>query len=55
MKDDNTIGDTPKTLKAPVGVEVLFETFKKCGYQTLFQEDLCWYDKGGIDLTDLKI
>ena len=53
--DDNTIGDTAKTVKAPLGVEVLFGTFKEWGYQTLYQEDLCWYDKWGIGLTDLEI
>ena len=53
--DDNTIGDTAKTVKAPLGVEVLFGTFKEWDYQTLYQEDLCWYDRWGIDLTDLEV
>ncbi len=53
--DDNTVGDTAKTVKAPLGVEVMFGTFKKWGYQTLYQEDLCWYDRWGIGLTDLEI
>lgn len=53
--DDNTIGDTAKTVKAPLGVEVLFGTFKEWGYQTLYQEDLCWYDRWGIGLTDLEM
>lgn len=53
--DDNTVGDTAKTVKAPLGVEVLFGTFKEWDYQTLYQEDLCWYDRWGIGLTDLEI
>ena len=53
--DDNTIGDTAKTLKAPLGVEVLFGNCKEWGYQTLYQEDLCWYDRWGIGLTDLEM
>lgn len=55
FSDDNTIGDTAKTVKAPLGVEVLFGTFKEWGYQTLYQEDLCWYDWWGIGLTDLEV
>lgn len=53
--DDNIIGDTAKTVKAPLGVEVLFGTFTEWGYQTLYQEDLCWYDRWGIGLTDLEM
>ncbi len=53
--DDNTVGDTAKTVKAPLGVEVMFGTFKKWGYQTLYQEDLCWFDRWGIGLTDLEM
>lgn len=55
FSDDNTIGDTAKTVKAPLGIEVLFATFKEWGYQSLYQEDLCWYDTWGIGLTDLEI
>lgn len=55
FSDDNTIGDTAKTVKAPLGIEVLFATFKEWGYQSLYQEDLCWYDMWGIGLTDLEI
>ena len=55
FSDDNAIGDTAKTLKAPLGVEVLFGTFKEWGYQTLYQEDACWFDMWGIGLTDLEI
>ena len=55
LADDNAISDTAKTAKAPLGVEVLFGTFKKWGYQTLFQEDLCWYDYWGVGLTDLEV
>ena len=55
FSDDDEISDTAKTAKAPLGVDVLFGTYKKWGYQTLFQEDLCWYDKWGIGLTDLHI
>ena len=55
LPDDDEISDKAKTAKEPLGVEVLFGTFKKWGYQTLFQEDLCWYDYWGIGLTDLQI
>lgn len=55
FSDDNTIGDTAKTVKAPLGIEVLFATFKEWGYQSLYQEDLCWYDTWGIGLTGLEI
>ena len=55
FSDDDEISDKPKTAKAPLGVEVLFGKFKEWGYQTLFQEDLCWYDYWGIGLTDLHI
>ena len=34
---------------------MLFGAFSKWGYQTLFQEDLCWYDYWGIGLTDLQV
>ena len=51
--DDNEIGASGKNTKAPLGVEVLYGTFQKWGYQTLFQEDLCWYDHWGSALTDI--
>lgn len=53
--DDNVVTNTAKTVKAPLGVEVLYRTFKRWGYQTLFQEDLCWFDRWGVVLTDLEI
>lgn len=31
---------------------VLYGAFQKAGYQTLFQEDLCWYDIWGSLLTN---
>ena len=43
-----------KNTKAPLGVEVLYGAFKKWGYQTFFQEDLCWYDIWGTALTDME-
>ena len=55
LLDDNEISDRAKTAKDPLGVEVLFGAFSKWGYQTLFQEDLCWYDYWGIGLTDLQV
>ena len=38
----------------PLGIDVLFSEYHKHGYQTMFQEDLCWYDFWGIMLTDLE-
>lgn len=53
--DDNILTDTFRTSKYSLGVEVLYGTFKKWGYQTLFQEDLVWFDYWGIILTDLEL
>ncbi|KAK3718436.1 hypothetical protein QZH41_014430 [Actinostola sp. cb2023] len=36
-----------------MGINVMYEHFHKHGYQTLFQEDLCWYDTSGTLLTDI--
>lgn len=55
VKDDNILTDTFRTSKYSLGVEVLYGTFKKWGYQTLFQEDLVWFDYWGIILTDLEL
>ena len=52
--DDNEISASGENTKAPLGVEVLYGTFQKWGYQTLFQEDLCWYDIWGSALTDIQ-
>ncbi|XP_022808588.1 uncharacterized protein LOC111345563 [Stylophora pistillata] len=52
LKDDNEVIASASNKKAPLGVEVLYGAFKKWGYQTLFQEDLCWYDIWGTALTD---
>ncbi|XP_031555080.1 uncharacterized protein LOC116291986, partial [Actinia tenebrosa] len=38
----------------PLGIDVLFKHFKEYGYQTMFQEDLCWYDEWGIMLDNLE-
>ena len=54
FSDDNEISASGKNTKAPLGVEVLYGIFQKWGYQTLFQEDLCWYDKWGSALTDIE-
>jgi len=54
LKDDNEISASGKNTKAPLGVEVLYGTFQRWGYQTLFQEDLCWYDLWGSALTDIE-
>ncbi|KAJ7315079.1 hypothetical protein OS493_038971 [Desmophyllum pertusum] len=51
--DDNKISSAVQG-KAPLGVEVMYGTFQKWGYQTLFQEDLCWFDKWGTVLTDIE-
>ena len=53
--DDNKISETVKSAKAPLGVEVLYKTFKEWGYQTVYQEDLCWFDQWGIGLTNLEV
>ena len=53
--DDNILTDTFRTSKYSLGVEVLYGTFKKWGYQTLFQEDLVWFDYWGIILTDHEL
>ena len=52
--DDNEISASGENTKAPLGTEVLYGTFQKWGYQTLFQEDLCWYDIWGSALTDIQ-
>ena len=53
FSDDNKVTASAKNTKASLGVEVLYGTFKKWGYQTFFQEDLCWYDIWGSALTDI--
>ena len=37
-----------------LGIPVLFGEYKKSGYQTLFQEEGCWYDHWGLMLTDVE-
>ena len=54
FSDDNKISASGKNTKAPLGVGVLYGAFQKWGYQTLFQEDLCWYDMWGSALTDIE-
>lgn len=54
LEDDNKVTASSKNTRASLGVEVLYGTFKKWGYQTLFQEDLCWYDVWGSVLTDIE-
>ena len=54
LSDDNEVSVSGKNTKAPLGVEVLYGAFKKWGYQTFFQEDLCWYDIWGSVLTDIE-
>ena len=54
LTDDNEVIASASNKKAPLGVEVLYGAFKKWGYQTLFQEDLCWYDIWGTALTDYE-
>ena len=44
------VEDNGKTL--PVGMAALFGQFKRAGYQTMWQEDLCWEAVWGL-LTDL--
>lgn len=36
------------------GLQVLYGHFRKLGYQTLLQEDSCWYDSWGTLITDNK-
>ena len=36
-----------------IGIEDFFTSFKESGYNTLFQEDNCWYDRWGT-LLDLR-
>ena len=38
----------------PLGIGELFGEYQRNGYQTTFQEDICWYDSSGIMLTDLE-
>ena len=54
FSDDNKVTASAKNTKVSLGVKVLYGTFKKWGYQTLFQEDLCWYDVWGSVLTDIE-
>ncbi|KAJ7389022.1 ligand-gated sodium channel [Desmophyllum pertusum] len=54
LKDDNEISASGENTKAPIGIEVMYGTFQKWGYQTLFQEDLCWYDIWGSMLTEIQ-
>ncbi len=42
-----TISDTEREDTA-VGVEVLFKMFKSLGYQTMYQDDLCWTAVWGL-------
>ena len=51
--DDDEVSASAKNTRAPLGVEVLYGAFKKWGYQTFFQEDLCWYNIWRIGLSDL--
>ena len=54
LLDDNEISASGENTKAPIGTEVLYGTFQNWGYQTLFQEDLCWYDIWGSALTEIQ-
>ena len=42
-----------KSIK-PLGIPVLFGEYQKSGYQTLFQEEGCWFDLWGLMLTDVE-
>ncbi|XP_028395200.1 uncharacterized protein LOC114519289 [Dendronephthya gigantea] len=42
-----------KSIK-PLGISVLFGEYQKNGYQTMFQEEGCWYDLWGLMLTDVE-
>ena len=54
FSDDNEISASGENTKAPLGVEVMYGAFQNWGYQTLFQEDLCWYDIWGSMLTNIQ-
>ncbi|XP_028416001.1 uncharacterized protein LOC114539557 isoform X2 [Dendronephthya gigantea] len=45
---------TKRKLGKSLGIPVLFGEYKKSGYQTLFQEEGCWYDRYGLTLTDME-
>ncbi|XP_031550213.1 uncharacterized protein LOC116287668 [Actinia tenebrosa] len=48
--------DGKKQVEQPnVGMDVMYGHFQKQGYQTIFQDDLCWYDSWGTLLNDIKI
>ncbi|KAK3746269.1 hypothetical protein QZH41_016524, partial [Actinostola sp. cb2023] len=38
----------------PVGIEKLFGHYKRAGYQTMWEEDLCWKGRWGL-VTDLAV
>ncbi|KAK3747963.1 hypothetical protein QZH41_019438 [Actinostola sp. cb2023] len=38
-----------------LGINVLYDYFQTHGYQTIFQEDLCWYDRWGTMLDNIEM
>jgi len=46
--------NTSRDAVRPVGMEMLFGEFKRAGYQTMWQEDLCWEGQWGL-ITDLAM
>ena len=41
--------------QAPLGIAVLYGAYRRQGYQTVFQEDLCWYDRWGMMMTGMEM
>ncbi|XP_031553838.1 uncharacterized protein LOC116290865 [Actinia tenebrosa] len=53
--DLKDINDLPSLAKAPLGINVLYGHYKRHGYQTMFQEDMCFYDRWGCVLDGIKM
>ncbi|XP_048582314.1 uncharacterized protein LOC5511332 [Nematostella vectensis] len=53
-KGNDHFSNVAYTALHPLGIDVLYGHYKKHGYQTMFQEDLCWQDSWGIMLNNLQ-
>ncbi len=42
--------ETQNNVNQNIGINTLYDHFKRHGYHTLFQEDSCWYDRWGTVL-----
>ena len=54
FKGHEDFSSAVKKAEVPLGLAVLYGKYQSLGYQTVFQEDLCWIDRWGVHLTGLE-